>query len=209
MKSNHLIESGLSKIFHLILIFTFVFSLSFSISPTSVVKANSMISVTTSEDAINTDGYCSLREAIISANKDKATSSKLGECAAGNQSDTIYLNEGSYLLTRTDNGNENSASTGDLDVSSNVIIQGAGADKTIIDGTLLTDRIFQVLSGSLILKDLTLLGGNSKRDGGSIYNDGVLRIENSTISSASSSGDGGSIYIGKTGQLNIINSINS
>ena len=207
MRTNRVIKSGLSKFFHYIFIFSFVFSLSFSINPPSPVQAASVIIVTTFEDAINTDGLCSLREAIISANKDKATSSNQGECPAGNKADTIILNEGSYRLTRTDQGNENSASTGDLDISGNLTIQGAGADKSIIDGRLLTDRLFQILSESLILNGITLLGGDSKRDGGSILNDGILTIQGSSVKSAVASGNGGGIYNGKTGQLNIFNAI--
>src|SRR5512143_1474528 len=79
-----------------------------------ISRAASPITVTTTSDTVNTDGYCSLREAIIAANKDQASSSQPGECAAGSGADTIVIPTGTYTLTRSDSGKEDSGSTGDL-----------------------------------------------------------------------------------------------
>src|SRR3972149_4314209 len=158
------------------------------------VQAAAVITVTTMQDAFNTDGKCSLREAIISANKDKAPSTGKGECTAGSKDDTILLSTGTYVLTRADNGNENSSSTGDLDITSNVVIQGTGADKVIIDGTMLTDRIFQVFSAKVTLTGVMLKGGKVRDTGGAINSTGVLAIQNSAITAASAGTDGGGIY---------------
>ena len=71
------------------------------------------------------DGVCTLREAVISANKDNS-SGDAGECAAGSGDDTILLPPGTYTLTRSNSGGENASTTGDLDIDSNVTIQSAG-----------------------------------------------------------------------------------
>ncbi len=69
-----------------------------------VGRAATPIMVTTLNDVVKTDGYCSLREAIIAANKDQASRSQPGECAAGSGADTIMIPAGTYTLTRADNG---------------------------------------------------------------------------------------------------------
>lgn len=100
------------------------------------------IAVTTTADAINgntssisaligspgADGI-SLREAIIAANNTSGA-------------DVINLGTGLYRLTLTGAG-ENSALTGDLDVTGELTINGAGANNTFIDGNG-TDRVFDV-----------------------------------------------------------------
>ena len=63
---------------------------------------------------------CSLREAIIAAN-------------ATIESDVIEVPAGRYVLTIPGTGEQASA-TGDLDILNGVVISGAGARKTIIDG---------------------------------------------------------------------------
>jgi len=64
-------------------------------------KPNTTIMVNTLADTINdSDGNCSLREAVIAANTDTASGSAIGECNAGNGIDTITLGIiGTYHLT--------------------------------------------------------------------------------------------------------------
>ena len=64
------------------------------------------------------DADCSLREAIIAAN-----------VAAG--ANTITIPAGIYTLTITGT-DEDAAATGDLDLSSDITIIGAGAESTVI-----------------------------------------------------------------------------
>jgi CSLREA domain-containing protein len=108
--------------------------------------------VTTTADG--TDGICawpytfpcSLRDAVLAAE----TYSGL---------DTIHVPAGTYSLTILGAGEEYSQS-GDLDVWDDVVIQGAGADSTIIDASAI-DRVFHILAdpGNITLNDLTIRGG--------------------------------------------------
>ena len=54
-------------------------------------SSSGTIFVTTTQDTKQNDGFCSLREAVIAANSDKASGSKRGECPAGHATDIIYL----------------------------------------------------------------------------------------------------------------------
>jgi hypothetical protein len=91
-------------------------------------------SATACMDAAPND--CSLRGAIIAAN-------------AAPGADTIVLPAGTYGLA-IKGAAENMAATGDLDVTDDLTLQGAGAATTIIDGSQLgdinnpSDRILQV-----------------------------------------------------------------
>jgi hypothetical protein len=99
----------------------------------------------------------SLRAAVLQANGDS-------------QDDTILLGAGVYNLTLANASGlqENSAATGDLDVTGanhTVTIQGAGAGATVIDAHQI-DRVFQVLPGaSLVLRALSVRGGLAQDDG--------------------------------------------
>jgi uncharacterized repeat protein (TIGR01451 family) len=76
------------------------------------------------------DGQVSLRSAIQTAN-------------AIPGADTINVPAGTYTLTIAGTG-EDAAATGDLDITDNLTITGAGADSTIIDGGGL-DNVFQAI----------------------------------------------------------------
>jgi CSLREA domain-containing protein len=85
-------------------------------------------------DELNADGDCSLREAISAANLDAAVDG----CAAGGGDDAVSLAAGTYLLTRV--GYDDAGARGDLDVTGNLPLGGAGADVTVIDGTVSSQR---------------------------------------------------------------------
>jgi CSLREA domain-containing protein len=91
------------------------------------------ITVNMPEDAVANDGHCSLREAITAANGDQASGVGAGECARGEGPDTIVVPAGRYELTRF-GAHEDANSTGDLDLTSAVTIQGAGSANTKIEG---------------------------------------------------------------------------
>jgi CSLREA domain-containing protein len=101
------------------------------------------------------DADCSLREAVIAAN-------------AHPGADTIVVPAGIYTLTLTGAG-EDAAATGDLDITDDCTITGAGADRTVIDGAG-ADRIFEVQYGtvSATIAGLTLRNGGSVDSGGAI-----------------------------------------
>ncbi|MEM9150399.1 MAG: Hint domain-containing protein [Cyanobacteria bacterium P01_F01_bin.3] len=141
-------------------------------------------------DGVNVGAGTSLREAIIQAN-------------AAAEDTTITLGAGTYTLSLTGRS-EDAAATGDLDITNSdttITIQGAGEDVTIIDADTI-DRVFDVLNGAtLILKDLTVTGGEvvdsdpGIRDGAGILvrAESSVEIESSTITANSAVNDGGGI----------------
>ncbi|HEX9616426.1 MAG TPA: CSLREA domain-containing protein, partial [Anaerolineales bacterium] len=216
---------------HAILIAALLAGVILSAWPGGVGRASTTIVVNSFQDSVNNDGFCTLREAIISANKDQTSGRRKNECPAGSGVDAIQLEAGTYVLTRTDSGQEDSALTGDLDIATNLTIIGAGAGKTIIQAQAFSDRVFHILSGSVTLQGLTITGGNSSSNGGGILNlsnltlvdveikgnnagssgGGVanagssLTIDKSTISS-NAAGTGGGIHNGAASQLAVTNS---
>ena len=96
-------------------------------------------------------GDCSLREAIRAANLTA-------------EADTITLQPGTYFLDEL--GEDDTALAGDLDVTQPLIIQGAGAAATTIDG-MGHDRIFHIDPESMApvvnttFRGLTITGGDS------------------------------------------------
>ncbi len=93
-------------------------------------------------------GHCTLRAAIMQANFTTGPN-------------TITVPSGVYVLNRA--GDEDGAILGDLDVTDDLTIQGAGSDSTIINGNGLVthDRVFQILASAanVSLSDLTIRGG--------------------------------------------------
>ncbi|KAA3661526.1 MAG: CSLREA domain-containing protein, partial [Chloroflexi bacterium] len=158
--------------------------------------ADSTIIVNTTSDNIVSDSNCSLREAIIAAN----TNSAYNGCAAGSGTDTIEFAPSlpqpfTILLTITGK-NEDSSMSGDLDITDDLIVVGAGETNSILDGNN-SDRIFEVHSGNrLTISGLTMQNGNPGAgvDGGGVLVKGQLTVSDSRIQSNQGSGisnDGG------------------
>ncbi len=110
------------------------------------------------------NNLCTLRAAIMQAN-----------FTAG--AETITLPAGVFQLTRA--GNDDVAVLGDLDITDDLTIQGAGSSLTIIDGNgaVTGDRVFQILSSakSVTISGLTIRNGkrtNTFDEGGGLYWDG-------------------------------------
>src|SRR5215207_1645974 len=118
------------------------------------------ITVDTTLDVVMSDGDCSLREAITSANLDAAQFSGAGECASGSGGDTVMLGTGTFTRSLAMTG-ENTNGSGDLDVTSALTIQGAGAALTTVDAGA-KDRVIDVLaSGNLTIRGVTITGGRA------------------------------------------------
>jgi fibronectin-binding autotransporter adhesin len=119
-----------------------------------------VITVDTTADAIAEDGVCSLREAVIAANTNAPVFGPpvpMGECVHSGTPgmDRIVLGiPGPYVLTIPGTG-EDDAATGDLDILDGTIIQGGGET---IDAARL-DRVFDVLSATLVISDATVQNG--------------------------------------------------
>ncbi len=136
------------------------------------------------------DADCSLREAIQAAN------ALPGE-------DTVQVGPGVYKLTRTGAFEEDNA-TGDLNVKDRLILVGAGAASTILDGNgtdrVLTGGVSDVSSG-LVIRGVTIRNGYAAKKttppiphsgyGGGIV--GNVTVEDSVITGNQTDGDGGGI----------------
>jgi CSLREA domain-containing protein len=189
-----------------------------STNPDPVVAAPlAEIVVNSTNDVFADDGTCSLREAISAANNDQPSGSLPGECAAGSGADTITLPAGAYTFTL--NGVEDANLSGDLDISGDLTIEGADRNTTIINAAHL-DRVVEVISGTVLIQDVTITGGHAPNgdsgtageDGGGVFNSGNLQfiraiIQDNEAGSGGTNrkgGDGGGIY--STGQLSLIQS---
>lgn len=118
------------------------------------------ISVTTSTDEVANDGHCSLREAISAANSDTASGAASGECPAGSGTDSITLPSGTYTLA-IPGAAEDANKTGDLDITSDLTIAGAGASRTTIDAAHL-DRVLSVTAAATVaIEGVTITGGRT------------------------------------------------
>src|SRR5262249_58156700 len=95
----------------------------------------------------------------------------------------------------------NDAATGDLDISSNVIIQGAGADVTTVKSAVF-DRVFEATpTGNATLRGLRITGGSPGGDpsfGGGVFVDGVVGIDQCAVV-GNTSGLGGGVFSSLTG----------
>jgi len=159
------------------------------------------ITVTTTADEHNTDGDCSLREAIRAANANAARDAcPAGEAAA---TDTVVLQGGAtYVLTRA--GTENAALSGDLDLLNGpaaldlVIRTDDGELATIVQDADPDDRVLDVVSGaSVVLEDLVIRGGTapgSTGGGGIAVGTGTsVVVRRSTLEGNAAGGAGGAI----------------
>lgn len=153
---------------------------------------------------------CTLRAAIQEAN-------------AWAGADTITLSAGVFQLSITGTGDE-TAATGDLDITADLTITGSGATSTTIDGGGL-DRVFdigpngtplnvfinslairngvvsgvpggaiRVNPGTVVLNDCSLNANRTDLNGGAIYNAGTLTLNRCTLSANTASGNGGGLY---------------
>ncbi len=174
-----------------------------------------VINVTTSLDEVSGNGECSLREAILAANADKAVHS----CESGSGADSILLPPGNYRLSLP-GASEDGNMTGDLDIIGELKVLGSGAAQTVIDAQGL-DRVFDVLDGATVtLSGITVQQGNpgegrgggirnhaselhlrssivkegTARTGGGIANEGSLLLEDSLVNANVAFEQGGGIF---------------
>ncbi|MEZ4679306.1 MAG: choice-of-anchor Q domain-containing protein [Caldilineaceae bacterium] len=163
------------------------------------------ILVTTANDLIADDGFCSLREAIIAANTD----SIFHDCPAGNGADTIRFDPAlprPIIITLTQTGaDEESGFRGDLDISSTLTISGATTSAVAVASYVMdgngTDRIFDLHSGATVtITGVTIRNGHvtNSAGGGLRVNSGArLTLTNSQISNNSALSGGGLQVLGR------------
>ena len=126
------------------------------------------------------NGICTLRAAIQEAN-----------ALAG--ANTITLSAQTYTLT-IQGFNEDNSAQGDLDIKSNLTINGAGAGSTIIDGNsiIISDRVLDIHNGVVTISGVTMKNG-SAHDGGGIENNGTLTLNSSAVTGSTAYAYGGGI----------------
>lgn len=143
-----------------------------------VAQAGANILVNTTVDELNTDGDCSLREAIRAANTDLPVDA----CQAGSGADTITLPTGLYALAIAGR-NENLSATGDLDITGGLVISGADEAVTLINGNGL-DRVFEIFGPAAVtISEVTIQGGNpgTSAGGPEVYGGGISIFGNATL----------------------------
>ncbi len=150
------------------------------------------ITVNTTTDENNSDGDCSLREAIRSANTNAASDACVIGDLAG--TDIITVPAGTYTLSLA-GGCENGAATGDLDIVDDVTINGAGAGSTIIDANDI-DRVFDL--------NLQTAGAFTATISNLTIRDGTARFDNNGCTAVS---NGGGIQVGASTTLNLNDSV--
>ena len=119
---------------------------------------------------------CTLRAAIQESN-----------ALAG--ADTVTVPAGTYTLTIAGTS-EDAAATGDLDITENLTLNGAGASTTIVDGNSL-DRVFEILGVTASISGITIRNGNATVDGGGIDNGGTAILAEVTVSGNTAISGGG------------------
>lgn len=154
------------------------------------------------------NGHCTLRAAINEANGSQPGS-------------IITLPEGLYALTKeitqvpVGSGfrvlYDDAAYNGDLDIITNIEIIGAGADRSIIDGTLL-DGVFHIMEGSYVrMFGVTVRNGHAagyEAEGGGIRIEGNSSVSlESTWITQNQAVDGGGIAVSfEGGTIDIVDS---
>ncbi|MEH2283289.1 MAG: Calx-beta domain-containing protein [Nostoc sp.] len=127
---------------------------------------------------INDSGAGSLRQAIINANNDPGIETIIFDTTG------IFGDATPDTITLT---------SGELNVTEGVIIQGTGANKLAISGNN-ASRVFNA-SASLSIDGLNITGGNAgNNNGGGIYSSSNVTVSNSTISGNVTNTSGGGIY---------------
>ena len=164
------------------------------------------VTITTGDDEIDTNGQCSLREAIRNVN---AGARIHPDCDAPSAPYSIILGATTYRLTIAGPGEE-VALTGDLDVMGTVTIVGAGALSTRVEAGPSAaegiDRVFHIRGGTTTLTGLTVQHGNDPlsetpavgQGGGGIRVDAGLVLQDVTVknnrSQSGLTGAGGGIW---------------
>jgi CSLREA domain-containing protein/MYXO-CTERM domain-containing protein len=109
-------------------------------------RAGATITVDTTNDENNTNGKCSLREAVEAANTDAAVDS----CTAGSGTDTI-------VFDASTNGTAINLTLGSIELTSSMTIDGNGRSNTIVTG----DE-FDTSGGTSTIQDMTLVLVNNE-----------------------------------------------
>jgi hypothetical protein len=144
------------------------------------------------------EGRCLPSTLTVTSTADSGPGSLRNEIAAAKNKDTI-------VFAPSLDGQTITLTSGELDLTKNLTIQGPGAGQLTISGGG-SSRVFEVASKTKVtLSGLTISNGSSANGGGvNVDKGGTLTINNSTLSGNSSTYNGGAIDNG--GTLTISNS---
>jgi hypothetical protein len=127
----------------------------------------------------------------------------INQANANGEANTITLEAGTYPLTEVNNTTDDP--NGLPSVTGVLIIQGAGADKTIIEraaGAPSFRLVHVAATGTLTLEGLTLRRGSGASatgiDGGGLFNRGTLSLSRTIVADIRSVGTGGLLNRGGT-----------
>ncbi|MCA9980197.1 MAG: hypothetical protein KDD89_05175, partial [Anaerolineales bacterium] len=153
----------------------------------SAAPTANTIAVTTTDDGLNEDGKCALREALHNANTNSKFSDSPGECVSGSASETdvIVLTSGEeYILNIAGAGDD----AGDLDVLDNGLPLDLRLETdeatavTIRANNGLGDRVLEIHGASVEIENMTVRNGLTGENGGGILNDGgTLSLTNVSL----------------------------
>ena len=150
------------------------------------LPAAAVLLVTKTADTLDgsCDHDCSLREAVAAAN-------------AADGTNVIVAGPGIYTLTRQGR-EEDHAATGDLDVTDDLLLLGAGADRTVLDGGGI-DRVLDAhhgleLHGATVRNGLAAGSSFFSRTGGGIFAFESLSLVRSQVTANRADLGGGGIY---------------
>jgi CSLREA domain-containing protein len=183
------------------------------LAPGSALGAT--ISVGVTNDEINADADCSLREAVQAANTNAANTTGCTDGEAGPAVDTIALVPGgSYGRTIDPDGTPDDNQDGDVDVFSfaggPVVIQGGTPRATISGGG--EDRVLDQNGGELTLSGVTVTDGSlddplaSGAGIRSISAGGSLTLVNSVVADNNTAQASGGGILG-AGAVSVLNSV--
>jgi CSLREA domain-containing protein len=177
----------------------------------AAVARAATITVNSTADTLATDGNCTLRKAILAANSDTAVDA----CSPGSGPDVVVVPAGHYTVGGEPD--EDAGLTGDLDVTDDLELVGAGAASTFIHsavrvqpppcgffGCVATqiDRAFDIdpagagISVRLSGVTLSQFGIPAIEEGGAIRNRGTLVVADSMLRGPGVARGGGIFSIG-------------
>jgi uncharacterized repeat protein (TIGR01451 family) len=176
--------------------------------------AGTIINVNSTAQSPGSTGDCTLGEAIEAANANAAVDG----CTAGSSpvADTIMLPAGTYILTTPGFSHPFFGDTGLPGITTDVVIQGAGADTTIIErsSTALANFRLMVVAnqsgGSVVLNDLTMRGGmlaaqGAAGQGGALYTGGRPATLNRVVFDDNRAVAGGAVVTSDQGGVLVAN----
>ena len=120
---------------------------------------------------VTREGFCSLRAAIQQANARRGL-------------DRVVVPEGIYSPSVAATGESGSGGSG-FHITDDLLLVGAGAEKTVITGAQGRFRVIRVSNKARVtIKDVTLTQGRAGEQGAVVYSSGSLALVGVTIASA-------------------------